>query len=217
MVSFIPEDLDNYVTAHSSPEAKVFSELADETRQKTDNAQMMVGHTEGLLLRSLVRATGALRVLEIGTFTGYSALAMAAGMPDDGLVVTCDIDPDATAIARSYWAKSPHGSKIDLRLGPALETIGQLDGPLDLVFIDADKERYSDYWEAVVPKVREGGVIVTDNVLWSGRVLAPEDPESVAIAEFNDMVVGDRRVEVVMLPVRDGVSLAVKLPAERKG
>lgn len=217
MVSFIPEDLDNYVTAHSSPEAMIFSELADETRQKSDNAQMMVGHTEGLLLRSLVRATGARRVLEIGTFTGYSALAMAAGMPDDGLVVTCDIDPEATAIARSYWARSPHGSKIDLRLGPALETIDRLDDPLDLVFIDADKERYPAYWEAVVPKVREGGVIVTDNVLWSGRVLAPGDPESVAIAAFNDMVVGDRRVEVVILPVRDGVSLAVKLPAERKG
>jgi caffeoyl-CoA O-methyltransferase len=213
MLSFIPDDVKAYVAAHSTPEPDYHSELAEETRRNTNSPQMMVGHIEGLLLRALVRATAARRVLEIGTFTGYSALAMAAGLPDDGVVITCDVDPDATAIARKHWARSPHGGKIDLRLGPALETIESLDDPLDLVFIDADKERYVDYWEAVVPKVRDGGLIVTDNVLWSGRVLDPREPEAKAIAAFNDLVVRDDRVEVVMLPVRDGVSLAVKLPA----
>jgi caffeoyl-CoA O-methyltransferase len=211
MLSFVPEDLDAYVTDHCSPESRLHAELAGETRQKSEQPQMMVGHIEGLFLRLLVRATGARRVLELGTFTGYSALAMAAGMPEDGVVTTCDVDPEATAIARKHWEKSPHGGKIDLRLGPALKTIETIDGPLDLVFIDADKTSYVDYWEVVVPKVRKGGVIVVDNVLWGGRVLDPREPDDVAIAAFNDHAAGDDRVELVMLPIRDGITLATKL------
>jgi caffeoyl-CoA O-methyltransferase len=211
MLSYIPEDLDAYITRHCSPESDLHLELAAETRRDTDQPQMMVGHIEGLFLRALVRATGARRVLELGTFTGYSALAMAAGLPDDGVVITCDVDHSTTAIARRYWEKSPHGSKIDLRLGPALETIATIDETLDMVFIDADKANYINYWEAVVPKVRRGGVIVVDNVLWGGRVLNPKEPNDVAIAAFNDHAAGDDRVELVVLPVRDGITLATIL------
>jgi caffeoyl-CoA O-methyltransferase len=211
MLSFFPEDLSAYVSAHCTAESTLHEKLAEETREKTDDPQMMVGHVEGLLLRTLVRATGARRVLEIGTFTGYSALAMAEGMPDDGVLITCDVDPVATAIARKYWRRSRHGGKIELRLGPALETIATVDGPLDLVFIDADKVSYTDYWEAVIPKVRSGGLVVADNVLWSGRVLDPREASDKALAAFNDRVAADARVETVMLPIRDGVTVAVVL------
>jgi caffeoyl-CoA O-methyltransferase len=210
MVSFVPENIEAYASAHSTPEPGVFSELASATRAKTTQPQMMVGHIEGLLLKLLVRMAGAKRVLEIGTFTGYSALALAEGLPDDGVVVTCDVDPQATAIARSFWEQSPHGRKITLKLAPALDTIATLDGPLDLVFIDADKKNYIRYWEACLPKVRSGGALLADNVLWSGRVLEPKDPDDHALAAFNQHVLRDPRVELVMLPIRDGVTIAVK-------
>jgi caffeoyl-CoA O-methyltransferase len=136
---------------------------------------------------------------------------MAEGLPEDGKLITCDIDPDSTTIARAFWARSPHGARIELRLGPALDTINGLDGPFDLVFIDADKGGYIDYWEAVVPIVRKDGVIVADNVLWSGRVLDPREPDDKALAAFNEHVAADGRVEQVMLPVRDGITVATVL------
>ena len=208
---FISDEIDAYANARSTPESALCRELAEETRAKATNPQMMVGNTEGLFLRALVRAMGARRILEIGAFTGYSALAMAEGLPEDGNLITCDIDPESTAIARAFWARSPHGDKIELRLGPALDTIDGLDGPFDLVFIDADKGGYIDYWEAVVPIVRKDGVIVADNVLWSGRVLDPRDPDDKALAAFNEHVAADGRVEQVMLPVRDGITVATVL------
>jgi caffeoyl-CoA O-methyltransferase len=210
MISFVPENIEAYALAHSSPEPALFAELAAATRAQTTQPQMMVGHTQGSLLKFLVRMTGAKHVLEIGTFTGYSALAMAEGLPEDGSIVTCDIDPKATAIARSFWERSPHGRKIRLQLAPALDTIATLSGPIDFVFIDADKTNYVRYWDACVPKVRAGGVLVADNVLWSGEALAPETDDARAIAAFNEHVVRDARVEMVMLPIRDGVTLAVK-------
>lgn len=211
MLSYFPEELEAYIDSHCSPESPLSAKLAAETRANTPQPQMMVGNVEGLLLRALVRATGARRVLEVGTFTGYSALAMAEGLPDGGTLITCDIDSATTAIARRYWEQSPHGAKIDLRIGPAVETIASISGPLDMVFIDADKASYVDYWEAVVPLVREGGVIVADNVLWSGHVLAPDEGDARALARFNDHVAADDRVEQVMLPVRDGITLATVL------
>jgi caffeoyl-CoA O-methyltransferase len=171
---------------------------------------MMVGHGEGLLLRLLVRLSGARRVLEIGTFTGYSALAMAMALPADGELITCDVDPTATTLAQKFWAKSPHGKKIRLVLAPASDTIPTLQGPFDLVFIDADKPGYIRYWEAALPLVRAGGAIVADNVLWSGRVLEPKDDSTRAIVAFNTHVMKDARVEHVMLPIRDGVTIAIK-------
>jgi caffeoyl-CoA O-methyltransferase len=163
-----------------------------------------------MLLKNLVRLSGAKRVLEIGTFTGYSALAMAEGLPDDGVLVTCDVDPKATAIARSFWDRSPHGRKIALKLAPALDTIATLQDGIDVVFIDADKRNYIRYWDACLPKVRAGGVLLADNVLWSGAVLDPKTDDDRALAAFNEHVMRDARVELVMLPIRDGITLAVK-------
>jgi caffeoyl-CoA O-methyltransferase len=210
MESFVSEPIQSYADRFTTPEPELLAELARETRASRTDAQMMVGHGQGTLLKLLVRMTGARRVLEVGTFTGYSALAIASGLPDDGTLVTCDVDADTTAIARRYWARSPHGAKITLRLGPALETIAALPGPFELAFIDADKPNYIRYWEAILPKTRAGGVIVADNVLWSGRVLDPQDDNSRALAAFNEHVRADARVEHVMIPIRDGVTVAVK-------
>ncbi|MEA2973005.1 MAG: hypothetical protein QOG82_1463 [Actinomycetota bacterium] len=205
----IPPDIDDYCVAHSSPEAPWLAELAAETREVSEAHGMMVGVLEGRFLEFLVFMTEARRVLEIGTFTGYSALSMAAALPPDGRVVTCDIDPVTNEVARRAAAGSPYGDRVEFRLGAALDTIATLDGPFDLVFIDADKESYSAYYEAVLPKLAARGVIVVDNVLWSGRVLDPSDEtaDTVAIRAFNDALAVDSRVVCVMLTIRDGVTL----------
>jgi caffeoyl-CoA O-methyltransferase len=173
---------------------------------------MMVGPMEAALLRLLVQLAGARRVLEVGTFTGYSAMAMAEGLPEDGRLVTLDISEEWTAIARKHWATSPHGDKIELRLGPAAETLKALEGPFDVAFIDADKEAYPGYWDAIVPMLRPGGIMIVDNVLAGGRVVEPDDPRATAMAAFNDKVRADARVQPVMLPIRDGVTIALKRP-----
>lgn len=210
MSNIVSEDLDAYAEQHSTDPHAVFFDLAKQTREEMEMHRMQVGKVEGGLLRMLARLVGARSILEIGTFTGYSALCMAEGMHEDGRLVTCDVDPKATTMAKEFWAKSPHGKKIELRLGPALDTIAGLDGPFDMAFIDADKQNYRAYWEAVVPKMRPGGLLVTDNVLWSGRVLQPRDELDIAVDTFNKHVVADERVEAVMLTVRDGVTLAWK-------
>lgn len=210
MLNLVPEDLERYIAAHSSAEPEIFGQISRETHASTRDPQMMVGHVEGLLLKLIARAVGARRVLEIGTFTGYSALAFAEGIGDGGEVITCDISEKFTAIARRFWQQSPHGEKITLCLGPALDSVAQLDGPFDIVFIDADKERYIDYWEACLPKVRSGGLVLVDNVLWSGEVLDPLEPQAVAVAAFNTHVAADVRVDKVILPLRDGVTMACK-------
>jgi len=206
----ISEAIEAYARNHSSPEDPLLQELAAETHATMAHAGMQVGHIQGSFMRLLVLVAQARRVLEIGTFTGYSALAMASGLPDDGELITCDQDPDATAMARRYWARSPHGSKISLRLGPALDTLRTLEGPFDLVFLDADKENNPHYWEACLPIVRRGGLILVDNVLWKGRILNPESPLDQAVHAFNEHVSRDTRVEAVMVPIRDGVTLARK-------
>ena len=211
MLTFVPEPIERYAEAHSTPQPAIFEELSRETHAKTKSPQMLVGPLEGGFLKLLVRATGARRVLEIGTFTGYSALMMAEGLPADGELVTCDVSRESTDIAKRFWARSDHGPKIRLELGPALRTIAALEAPFDMVFIDADKESYVAYWEACVPLLRRGGVIVCDNVLWSGKVLEPKEAVDRAVADFNRHVVADRRMETVMLPFRDGVGMAVKL------
>lgn len=213
MLSLIPEALADYVEQHSSPEPELLIELRDETQADLTDPQMQVGRVEGALLRMLVQLTGARRVLEVGTFSGYSALAMASGLPDDGVLVTCDIDPVATAVAQRYFDRSPHGSKIDLRLGPAIDTIRGLAAEgarFDLLFLDADKSGYVSYYEAALPMMPAGGLVVADNTLWSGRVLDPQQDSDHAIVRFNAHVAGDDRVEHVLLSVRDGVMLARK-------
>ncbi|HEY9231227.1 MAG TPA: class I SAM-dependent methyltransferase [Blastocatellia bacterium] len=211
-MTFIDEAVEQFAHDHTEPESELFHRLRDETYREMQSPQMQVGRIEGQYLKMLVRLTGARRVLEIGMFTGYSALMMAEGLPDDGHLITCDVNPRAEAIARRYFAESKHGHKIEIRMGPALDTIKTLTEPLDLVFIDADKTNYLNYYEAVLPLVRPGGLIVADNVLWSGRVLNPEDDDTRAIVEFDKRVTEDSRVENVCLTVRDGMMLAWKRP-----
>jgi caffeoyl-CoA O-methyltransferase len=212
MEPFINAAVENFAHDHTKEESDLFRRLREETFREMNYPQMQVGRIEGGFLKMLVRLTNARRVLEIGMFTGYSALMMAEGLPDDGHIITCDIDPKAESIASRYFSESPHGHKIEVRIGPALETIKSLTGPLDMVFIDADKGNYSNYYEACFPLVRPGGLIVADNVLWSGKVLHPEDEDTRAIVAFDALVQSDPRVENVCLTVRDGMMLAWKRP-----
>ena len=170
---------------------------------------MMVGRLEGRFLGLLVSTLRAKRVLELGTFTGYSSISMALALPSGGRVITCDVDEETTAIARRYAEEAGVADRIDYRLGPALETIDELDGPFDLVFIDADKPNYVNYYEATLPLLAAGGLMVVDNTLWSGRIVDPEDNDDTtrAIRELNDRVFDDPRVENVLLSVRDGMNL----------
>jgi len=211
--------VEQYAAEHTTPEPPWFATLAEETRSATRAPTMMVGTLEGRLLTALVAMLRPRSVLEIGTFTGYSALSMAEALPADGRIVTCDISEEHLAIARRHVAASPYAGVIEIRSGPALETIATLPGPFDLVFIDADKTSYSAYFEATLAKLSPDGVILVDNVLWSGRVLDPAvvDPDTAAIKAFNDQVLADDRVEVVMLTVRDGVSLIRHRRAGRAG
>jgi len=208
-VDLVDPRIERYADEHSSPEPDHLRALAAETAEKMAAARMMVGHLEGGFLQMMVAGVGARRVLEIGMFTGYSALSMAAGLPPDGHIVTCDVDPKAEAIARRHIEASPFADRIEIRMGPALDTIASLEGPFDFVFIDADKVNYRNYYEAVLPKLAEGGLIAVDNVLWDGRMLdrAATDDDTRAIIEFNDHVVADPRVVCTMVTVRDGVTL----------
>ena len=213
-MSFVVEArVEEYAVALSSPHPldDLFERLAAETRQKTTAPQMMVGPLEGRFLELLVRLTRARRVLELGTFTGWSSIAMGSALDVDGIVFTCDVDPEAQEIARRYAEEAGVADRIDYRLGPGLETMQTLEGPFDLVFIDADKEGYVDYYEAALPMLADGGLIVADNVLWSGRV-AEDDPDerTRTIMAFNDHVRNDERVVAVMLTVRDGMTLIRK-------
>jgi caffeoyl-CoA O-methyltransferase len=202
--------IEEYAAAASTPTPldELLERLAAETRERTSAPQMMVGPLEGRFLALLVRLSGARRVLELGTFTGWSSIAMASALPPDGRIVTCDVDPEAVEIARRYADEAGVADRIDYRLGPALETVRGLDGPFDLVFIDADKEGYLDYYEATLPLLADDGLLVADNVLWSGRV-AEDDPDerTRTIMAFNDHVRNDRRVVAVILTVRDGMTL----------
>jgi caffeoyl-CoA O-methyltransferase len=208
-VSFIVnEAVEQYALEHSTPDPDFFRRLEEETRATTTAPQMMVGPLEGQFLGWLVWLSGASRVLEIGTFTGYSSISMALSLPPDGGIVSLDVNEETTAAARRYAEEAGVAYRIDYRVGPAIEELDRLDGPFDLVFIDADKESYVDYYENVLPKLSERGFIVADNVLWSGRVVEEGDDESTrAIKRFNDHVAADDRVECLMLSVRDGMTL----------
>ena len=212
MKPILPKKIEAYCLRHSTARDKLLRELEKYTQRHCDASQMLIGPHEGALLAMLVRLTGARRILEIGTFTGYSALCMAEALPEDGELITSEINPERAEIARSFFARSAHGHMIKLRLGPALDTLASLPAlaNFDFVFIDADKENYVNYYEAVLPRLRPCGVIVADNVLWSGRVLAPKNKTDRAVVKFNNHVRRDPRVECVMLPVRDGVSLIRK-------
>ena len=209
-MDFIDEKIEQYAFDHTSEEGELLRRLEKETYEKLEIPQMTTGRIEARLLKLLARLVGAQRILEIGTFAGYSALSMAEALPEDGTLVTCDKDPVAIAFAKKYFSESRHGKKIKQMEGPALESIKKLTGPFDMAFIDADKINYSNYYEAILPMIRPGGLIAVDNVLWSGRVLDPQDESDRAIHQFNERVVKDQRVESVLLTVRDGLSLIIK-------
>ncbi|MHB1566075.1 MAG: O-methyltransferase [Acidiferrobacter sp.] len=203
--------LEAYALAHTSPPVPILHELEQYTHAHRADAGMVSGALEGALLRLLVMMSGARRVLEIGLFTGYSALTMALALPADGEILSCEQDPEVAAIAQRFFDRSPAGRKIHIRMGAALATLEALrDERFDLVFIDADKENYVRYYERSLALLPVGGLIVADNTLWSGRVLAPQTPSDLGIAAFNRRVLNDPSVEAVLLTVRDGVTVARK-------
>jgi caffeoyl-CoA O-methyltransferase len=207
-LTLVPDEIESYAAAHSTPLSPLLDELMATTREKMGGrALMLSGQIPGLLLQTLIASLRAKRVLEVGMFTGASALIMAEALPDEGRLVTCEVDPDAIAIAKSFFSRSPHGGKIEVREGPALDTMKALDGPFDFVFIDADKDNYINYYEAALALLAPNGVIAVDNVLWSGRVVRPENDADRAMVAFNDHVQRDDRVTNVMLTVRDGIML----------
>ncbi len=214
MSEIVPAAIEQYALEHTSPVGELLSSVADRTRtDMPDRSQMMVGALEGRLLEVLVFGMGARRILEIGTFTGYSSIAMAAGMPGDGKIITCELDPAHLELARRNIAASGQADRIEIREGPALETIASLEGPFDFIFIDADKGSYVDYYEATLPMLAPHGLLAADNTLFSGQVLdlADQEPLTVAIRRFNDHVRSDPRVICVQLTIRDGVTLVRRI------
>ena len=207
MLTLVSEEIEQYAVDHTTRLPEYLEELTRVTYESTEVPIMLTGPVEGTLLQFLIWTTGAKRTLDLGTFTGFSAQMMAAALPEDGVVVTCEMDAQHAELARQHFRKGPHGHKIDLRFGPALETLKSLSGPFDVVFIDAEKTEYIAYYERALELLSEGGVIVVDNVLWGGRVLNPQSESDRAIAEFNRHVREDTRVRHVLLTVRDGVML----------
>ena len=207
-------ELHAYLVAHGPPPDPVLDSLARETQALGPISIMQVAPEQGALLTMLVRLSGARRVVEIGTFTGYSALCLARGLPGDGTLLCCDTSEDWTAIARRHWEKAGVADKIELRIAPAIETLRALPTAphLDLAFIDADKVSYIDYYEEILARLRRGGLMVIDNVLWGGRVIdehAPSDSTR-AIRALNERLRDDRRIDLVILPVADGISIVRK-------
>ena len=208
MLTLVPEEIEAYAQDHSTGVPPLLAELTQATHDKFGGLAMMLsGQVEGLLLQTLVASIGAKRVLEVGTFTGFSALMMAAALPDDGEIVTLELSPEHAAFARGFFERRPDGHKVRLIEGPALDTLQTLEGPFDLVCIDADKAGYVGYYEAALSMLSERGVIAIDNVLWSGNVLDPKEDNGRAIVAFNDHVERDERVTNVLLTVRDGIML----------
>jgi caffeoyl-CoA O-methyltransferase len=204
MGRFVPDEVENYAERYTSASAELFDRLGAETRETQQSPQMMVGHLEGAFLSFLVSMTGAKRIVEVGTFTGWSSIAMAGALPPGGSIVTCDVNEKTNAIARRYAEEAGVADRIEYRLGPGVETLATLEGPFDLAFIDADKGGYIDYYEGILPKLAPGGTIAADNTLFG---LDGEGENSAAITRFNDHVLQDERVDTVLLPFREGLTL----------
>jgi caffeoyl-CoA O-methyltransferase len=204
----LPEGIADYARAHTAPLPPLAEEVLAATRERMGRrASWASGPLEDWFLHILALSIGARRIVEVGTFTGFGALMMAAALPEGGELITCEVDPECTALARSFFARSPDRAKITLREGPALDTLKALQGPIDLVFIDADKENYVNYYEAALPLLAPNGLIAADNVLWRGRVLAPETDEDQGVIAFNEHVERDPRTLNVLLTTGDGVML----------
>ena len=209
MDELVRSEIEDYAAASTTPEPELLQEVARQTEALGERSRMLTGRLEGRLLNFLVGLVQPQQVLEVGCFTGYSALSMAEALPEGGRLYTCEISREHADIAQANFDRSPFGDRINLCFGPALDTIASLDGPFGFVFVDADKSNYPRYYEAVLPKLAEGGLIAFDNVLWSGRVLDDDDDtdDTAAIRTLNARLAQDDRVDVVMLTVRDGLTL----------
>ncbi len=205
-------ELERYIEQHSEAEPPLLAELRRVTHLRVMRPRMLSGNIQAQFLKMLCRLMGAKRVLEIGTYTGYTAISLASALPKDGVVVTIDCNDEIEEIARSFFAKSELEAKIDFRIGEACQIIPELEEMFDLVFIDADKREYADYYEQVFDKVRPGGMIVADDVLWDGKVAEERhtDAQTQGILRFNERVAADVRVEKLMLPLRHGLTLIRK-------
>lgn len=207
--------LDKYLREHSSQASEALLWIEKQTNIHTNYPRMLSGSVQGALLKMLVELSGARRIIEIGSFTGYSSTCMALGLPDDGHIDALEINDELEELMRAGWEKAGVSGKISLHIGDAVQTLRSLSGgeSYDLVFIDANKRQYCEYYELVLPLLRQGGLIIADDVLWDGKVYAdplPHDAQTVGLLKFNDMVANDNRVEVVVLPLRDGISLIRK-------
>ena len=208
---FISQELENYIEQHSEKEPELLAALNKETYQKVLLPRMLSGHFQGRVLSMLSKLIRPVNILEIGTYTGYSALCLCEGMQENGTLHTIDIKEELVDFQRKHFDKSPWGNQIVQHLGEALNIIPTLDMKFDLVFIDADKENYINYFELIVPKMNKGGIILSDNVLWSGKVLEPLNPKDVStkiLLEYNQLLKNDPRVETVLLPIRDGLTVS---------
>ena len=207
MNKLVSADIEAYAQAHSMPESDLCRALREETQRRMESPQMIVGPLEGAFLKMMTQLVQATSVLEIGMFTGYSALCFAEALPAEGTVLTCELDEESAALARRYFARSPIGKKIEIRMGPALETMRYLKGPFDLIFIDADKINYVNYYRRSLDLLSPQGVMLIDNVLWDGDVLKQPAPDekTAAIQELNRTVSSDPRVTAVLVTIRDGV------------
>ena len=211
---FIPQNLDDYVVNHSENEPELLQQLNRETYQKILQPRMLSGHYQGRVLSMISKLTNPKNILEIGTYTGYSALCLAEGLQANGELDTIDINEELQDFSQKYFDKSDYSKQIVQHLGDALEIIPKLDKTFDLVFIDADKENYSNYFNVIIDKLNTGGIILSDNVLWSGKVLdttfKKEDTSTPALIEYNALLKNDKRVETVVLPIRDGLTISRK-------
>ncbi len=208
---FLPENIDNYALTHTEDEPELLKELARETWQKVLVPRMLSGHFQGRMLSLLSKLVQPKSILEIGTYTGYSALCLAEGLQKDGVLHTIDKNEELYDFQRKYFDRSSHGNQIKQYLGDALEIIKTIDDRFDLVFIDADKSNYSNYFHAIIDKISPGGIILSDNVLWSGKVTEtpdPKDEDTKALIAYNKLLKEDDRVETVLLPIRDGLTIS---------
>lgn len=212
-MEFLPENISSYSEKHTSQESELLYELNRQTHIRTTRSRMLSGHIQGRFLSMISKLVRPNLILEIGTFTGYSALCLAEGLSKNGKLVTIDNNPETNAMARSYFERSQFSNQIELKEGNAQEIIKDLDGPFDIVFIDADKENYSLYFDLVIDKMSTGGIIIADNVLWSGKVVeasAKKDKDTEALQAYNEKIQSDNRVENILLPIRDGLMVARK-------
>jgi predicted O-methyltransferase YrrM len=209
----IDEKIQNYAERHTSAESDLLSELLEKTYAEREDKSMLSGFYQGRLLAMMSKMLRPRRILEIGTYMGYSALCLTEGLSEDGKLITLDVDEETGEIAKEFWARTPFYSRIESYLGNALDIIPLLNETFDLVFIDADKPNYLNYFELVFPKLRVGGIVLADNVLWSGKVLDPEthtDENTRALDEFNKKIHGDERVSNILFAVRDGLMVIRK-------